>query len=341
MEGASATRLRFKGANTSSSRKPKRNAHPTKYTVTPAGFAPATLSDDDGGDNSHSARHQARDLEQERSEQYQQQQTDPWLNHLFDELANDDLSDYHWGQYEAEPQLFSYAASSNPTFQGNNNINTMSDEDYTSYMRRGMGRSRKEKEEKEWADWVTEQERIRYLEAKEEQKRKDERQRQKRQERRERERLEQQERQRDHDSPTNRLRKRTLVDKARQEYEQGWKMLIAEGDERPLSMDTIPWLPLDMTTESTSLPTSRLSLFDFLFFGTTADQKDVRRQLLRREQLKFHPDKFKQRFGARLAALDDETVTAGDARTRTGEREQILESVDRVARALNQVGEML
>jgi len=76
-------------------------------------------------------------------------------------------------------------------------------------------------------------------------------------------------------------------------------------------------------------------LFEFLFFGTHAGERDLRRQILRREQLKFHPDKFKQRFGARLPQ------TLEEAALMTGEREIILERVDRVAQALNEIGEMI
>ncbi|KAF8929164.1 hypothetical protein BGZ58_009124 [Dissophora ornata] len=387
MEGASATRLRYKGAEaqalslsftstfTFTPAQPQRafsvqvqvqvqvtlgleeapqtslqnaSSHSTKYTVTPAGFAPASLSDNDDKDNAHYAREaaylreQERDLEQERMEQG----GDPWLNHLFDELANDDPYDYHTTRFEQSDDYPPYSSSSSSRA----NINTMSDVDYTSYMRRGMGRSRQEREEKEWAFWVQEQERIKYLDAKEEQKRKDERQRQRRQERKERERLAAEadgkvkggaEFQGMEDTPANRLRKRALVGKARQAYEEGWRVLIEDG-KRPLSMDTIPWLPLSATSESDPSATAAfagVSLFEFLFFGTTADQLDVRKQVLRREQLKFHPDKFKQRFGARLPVQQDTDDGAGTGTT--GEREQILAMVDRVARALNEIGETI
>jgi hypothetical protein len=76
------------------------------------------------------------------------------------------------------------------------------------------------------------------------------------------------------------------------------------------------------------------AIFCILFFGTGADQQDVRKQLLRREQLKFHPDKFRQRFGTRLPRVEDGADAAG-------ERDRILEMVDRVARALNEVSELL
>jgi hypothetical protein len=207
-----------------------------------------------------------------------------------------------------------------------------------------MRRSRAEKEAQEWEDWVQEQERTRYQQAKKDQKQKDERSSQRRQERKERERLEREANKDVGDTPANQLWKQKSVEAARRAYEHGWQMLTLQrqqkASESPLSMDMIPWPPLGATSESTTLPssapssssTSELSLFDFLFHGTTTDQLDVRKRLLRREQLRFHPDKFKQRFGARMPT---ERTSNGD------ERERILAMVEKVARAFNEIGEAL
>ncbi|KAG0351199.1 hypothetical protein BGZ54_003381 [Gamsiella multidivaricata] len=142
------------------------------------------------------------------------------------------------------------------------------------------------------------------------------------------------------------VKKQAMVERARATYEQGRRMLM-EGDQAKamLKMETIPWPPLRGTSEfgpQTSKAAiefdarTGISLFDFLFAGTTKEQPDVRRQLLRREQLKFHPDKFQQRFGARLSAEDDGDALAGKKAT-AGKRGTILEMVGRVARALNEI----
>ncbi|KAK3821327.1 MAG: hypothetical protein J3Q66DRAFT_367044 [Benniella sp.] len=350
----------------SNSRSGRRDHHnskrqSSKYKITPAGYAPASLSNydylfdpDDYSIHSPEAVYlREQERERQRDEAYEQQeeeqQRDPWLRHLFDELANDDSSDYHSSLFE------SHAQSSFPHHSHTSHIEGLSDSDYTSYMRRGMRRSRAEKEAQEWEDWVQEQERTRHQQAKEDQKQKDERSRQRRQERKERERLEREANKvvgEYDDTPANQLWKQKSVEAARRAYEHGWQMLTLQRQEKasegPLSMDMIPWPPLGATSESTTLPssapssssstpgagasTSELSLFDFLFYGTTTDQLDVRKRLLRREQLRFHPDKFKQRFGARMPT---ERTPNG------GERERILAMVEKVARAFNEIGKAL
>ncbi|KAG0320498.1 hypothetical protein BGZ97_000063 [Linnemannia gamsii] len=303
-------------------------------------------------------------------QQLAEETEDPWLSHLFDESINDDPYEYHTSRF-ATPTPSSSGSGRRQWQQ--DNIQSMSDDAYTSYMRKGMGRSQAQKEAQEWADWVEEQERIKYKDARREQKRKDEEQSRRRQERRERERLDEEteasahagigSHQRDDDTPANRLRKRALIDQARRVYEQGWRALLSAEDGGQgattttrtvplLSMESIPWPPLYGTSESQSPDDAsdrtstvaatggQVSLFDFLFFGTTADQTDVRKQLLRREQLKFHPDKFKQRFGTRLPPASSET-SAAIVGIIPGERVRILEQVDKVARALNELGEML
>ncbi|KAF9906187.1 hypothetical protein EC991_000899 [Linnemannia zychae] len=349
----------------------------SKYKVTPAGFAPDSLDSycfDDNEDLETAYMIQlaremrADELEKQRVEE--EAANDPWLSHLFDEMANDDPYGYHSGR-------FSTQTSTPGSVRKQSKIQSLSDDAYTSYMRKGMGRSAAQKEFMEWAEWVEEQEQRKYKDARIEQKRRDEERSRRRQERRERERLDEEteanartgikSHQSIDDTPANRLRKRALVDQARRVYEEGWRALLVEDSQdittvsattiprmSLLSMGNIPWPPLHGSSESlevsdTPAADSVLSLFDFLFFGTTADQADVRKQLLRREQLKFHPDKFKQRFGARLPppqALNDTSSSSSSSSSAAavgivpGERERILEHVDKVARALNELGEM-
>ncbi|KAF9107267.1 hypothetical protein BGX29_006786 [Mortierella sp. GBA35] len=398
MENASATRLRFKGSATSSSKKRKHSDKQHSYLdTTPSSPSRSSRrswsrsrsrSPRRSSSKNRRARHKSRahsrsrsrspahrsqsqsqsQSKRSRSSKYKDQRAydmeqqqaeeagDPWLSHLFDELANDDPFEYHSSRFSTQRATGS---------RKHDKIQSLSDDAYTSYMRKGMGRSRSQREAQEWEEWVEEQERIKYKDARREQKRKDEERSRRRQERRERERLEEEteaaaragigSHQTIEDSPANRLRKRALVDQARRVYEQGWRALIFVEDCQGtttttqtlplplLTMDTIPWPPLSGTSESSADGSSAgsLSLFDFLFFGTTADQMDVRKQLLRREQLKFHPDKFKQRFGMRLPQATATTSAAGAAvGTVPGERERILEQVEKVARALNELGEM-
>ncbi|CAO3565464.1 unnamed protein product [Mortierella alpina] len=342
----SRTHHRHTSSNASPSR-PRRTS--SKYKVTPAGYAPDTYTDyvfDTASQYEQAAAfalEQERELEEIRQlgrEQEKRDCDDFWLRDRVDEL------DSHTSQFSGWDMPL--AGSSR-----DQHINAMPEDDYASYMRRGMGRSTQDREAQEWAEWVQEKERSRYREAKEEQRRKDERRSQRRQERKERERLEAEEEAAanagigshqadplERDSPANRLRKRVLVDTARREYESSWKILIE--DAKLVSMDTIAWPPLGTTSTAASLSSSSsssradgLSLFEFLFFGTDAAERDLRRQILRREQLKFHPDKFKQRFGARLPQPLEEVALM------TGEREMILERVDRVAQALNEIGELI
>ncbi|KAK3847033.1 MAG: hypothetical protein J3R72DRAFT_432950 [Linnemannia gamsii] len=347
----------------------------SKYKVIPAGYAPDSLSSycfDDGEDLERAyllkVAQDIRASEMEKLRAEEEAANDPWLSHLFDEMANDDPFEYHSSRFSAPTH-------SSGSGRKHDKIQSLSDDAYTSYMRKGMRRTPAQKEFMEWAEWAEEQERLKYKDAKMEQKRKDEERSRRRQEKRERERLDEDtaanaragvdSHQSIDDTPANRLRKRALVDQARRDYDQGWKALLVEDGQGSttttttlprlplLSMVNIPWPPLHGTSESPNVSDapatgSILSLFDFLFFGTTADQMDVRKQLLRREQLKFHPDKFKQRFGARLPAPPPAAEgnplpsysAAAAVRTASGERERILEHVDKVARALNELGEM-
>ncbi|KAG9321253.1 hypothetical protein KVV02_001449 [Mortierella alpina] len=351
----SRTHRRHDSSHTSSSRSRRT---PSKYKVTPAGYAPETYTDyvfDTAAQCEQAAAfalEQERDLEEIRQlgrEQEKRHLDDFWLRDRVDDL------EFHTSHFSGwDMPTAGRSPSSNPSASRNSreqHINAMPEDDYASYMRRGMGRSTQDREAQEWAEWVQEKEQNRYQEAKEEQRWKDEQKRQRRQKRKEREQLEAEEEAAAHagvgshqedilesDSLANRLRKRVLVDSARREYESRWKILTE--DTKFVSMDTIAWPPLGTTPtraslSSSSLRTDGLSLFEFLFFGTNAKERDLRKQILRREQLKFHPDKFRQRFGARLPRPFEEAALI------TGEREMILEKVDRVAQALNEIGEMI
>ncbi|KAF9180447.1 hypothetical protein BGZ50_006194, partial [Haplosporangium sp. Z 11] len=120
---------------------------------------------------------------------------------------------------------------------------------------KGMGLTPEEREEEEWRayvkaqgweEWVKEQERIRCLEAEQIQKQNDEIQRRARQELQKR--VEAWARafldpSLEDTSLTTPEQKQELVEKARMEYEEGWRKL--ENELMPVTMDTIPWLPLE------------------------------------------------------------------------------------------------
>ncbi|KAF9149838.1 hypothetical protein BG015_008350 [Linnemannia schmuckeri] len=363
------SRSRSSSPSSSSYRSQSQRNRSSKYKVTPAGYAPDSLDsycfdyDDVDLEAAYIRKLLQEQRERDMEQQLAEETEDPWLSHLFDESVNDDPYEYHSSRFSTQTPV----APRSRKRQQQDNIQSMSDDAYTSYMRKGMGRSQTQKEAQEWLEWVEEQERSKYKDARREQKQKDEERSRRRQERREKERLDQEteasaragigSHQREDDTPANQLRKRALVHQARKVYEQGWRALLSVEDSGqgatttalpPLSMENVPWPPLYGTSESlddVSDTTSKVSLFDFLFFGTTADQTDVRKQLLRREQLKFHPDKFKQRFGARLPpasteSFDMSTLSAVTVGMIPGERERILEQVDKVARALNELGEI-
>ncbi|KAF9095729.1 hypothetical protein BGX23_012762 [Mortierella sp. AD031] len=159
MENASATRLRFKGSATSSSKKrkhsdkqhsyldttpssPSRSSRrrSSKYKVTPAGYAPDSIDSycfDDGELEAAYLRkleqdQRAYDMEQQQAEEA----GDPWLSHLFDELANDDPFEYHSSRFSTQRATGS---------RKHDKIQSLSDDAYTSYMRKGMGRSRSQR----------------------------------------------------------------------------------------------------------------------------------------------------------------------------------------------------
>ncbi|KAG0037152.1 hypothetical protein BGZ82_003066 [Podila clonocystis] len=340
MEGASASRLRFKGSSSSSSSRKRKSESGSNTPSPPPRTAPAAYSDYFDNDS-----HEANEgrFREEQTQANDEQEQDPWLAHLFDELSNDDPLEYHSSRFESMYHNANRATGSGGHNSKYDHLNSLSDDRYADYMRQGMsGRSDRrstatQKEDKEWAEWVQDQERIKYHQERDRQREKDERGRQRRQERKEREKEEATSKN-SKDSATNVLLKKGAVDKARKEYEQGWSALM--DGKVPVSEDTISWPPSTASTASTasidsgsSTPTMattqpQVSLYEFLFLGTPAENTDIRRQLLRREQLKFHPDKFKQRFGTRLPM----NATS---------RQAILDRVERVAQELNEIGELL
>ncbi|KAG0260791.1 hypothetical protein BG011_001630 [Mortierella polycephala] len=251
---------------------------------------------------------------------------------------------------------------------------------------RGMGPTPEEREEEEWRayvkaqgweEWVKEQERIRCLEAEQVQKQNDESQRRARQE------LQKRVEAWAHafpdpslegTSPTTPEQKQELIERARMEYEEGWRKL--EDELVPVTMDTIPWLPLVPATSgsgSSSLsspsssssspsssppssspsspsgsttptvrvgttPASGLSLLEFLFHGTSPEEKDVRRNLLKKELDKFQPGNFIQRFGPRLKEQNE--VAAGEGKEPC-QSEDIIVMATKVAKALEGIMEQL
>ncbi|KAF9430582.1 hypothetical protein BGZ94_005916 [Podila epigama] len=291
--------------------------------------APSSSSFLDGADEEYERymrneacfRHEGENEEEQLRQQ--ESENDPWLSRLFEEFSNDNPQDYHSSRFESMYQSNDMERGGG---SGSNNeyLNSLSDEHYADYMRRGMS-STARKEHTEWIDWIKDQERIKRQQEKERQREKDERARQRRQEKRERERQQEATK-----SATHYLRKKAILEKARSDFAKNWKEVMDDKD-TPLTLETVPWpapfvTRLKPTTVETTT-TSDLTLDEFLFLGVAPeDDIQARRQILRREQLKFHPDKFLQRFGQRLPV--DPT-----------ERNAILDTLQMVAQALNRLGE--
>ena len=106
----------------------------------------------------------------------------------------------------------------------------------------------------------------------------------------------------------------------RSEYEMQWAAM-KRGETATLSVDSVPWPP----GVSLQQPPTLELLRGFYFAGYTGDAaeaKAFRKKALRREQLRWHPDKFTQSIAARLPANMQKVVLA-----RAMEVSQLLNSL--------------
>lgn len=109
-------------------------------------------------------------------------------------------------------------------------------------------------------------------------------------------------------------------------YEQKWSALDSWPADRPITYDDIPW-PISTSRSSlaaagtcslrsslpqqqhTELQIDSQQLRTLVFHG--ANGPAALKAALRKELMRWHPDKFGARFGARLLDADKEVILAG------------------------------
>lgn len=102
-------------------------------------------------------------------------------------------------------------------------------------------------------------------------------------------------------------------------YESRWKICSShEKPDKPFVFKDIPWPMFAVPSKTESLSAERISAF--LFEGVNGNEPKLRRERVREALLRWHPDKFEGKLGAKLDAK---------------EKERILEGVGIVARCLN------
>lgn len=101
----------------------------------------------------------------------------------------------------------------------------------------------------------------------------------------------------------------------RRRYEEGCSHVFSSDSSRPLCYKDIPWPSSTGTPEEMAAAALR---------GVDPSDKSAYRRFLRRQQALWHPDKFAQRCGTRLAEQD---------------RRQILDTVTALSQAFNRLAE--
>lgn len=197
---------------------------------------------------------------------------DAFQQRMFDEMAADEGGDY-WDNVYSVPRRW----------QSKSHLDDMSEHEYAKYMRRGMW----EKQHEEDIRAYKELEDRRRKEQREKDRLKEEIRRE--EARRERDRLN-----------VRKQRNNAKVVLSRNEYTDNWEQLIAS------SASSIPLLYGDFIWPTVARDGSFYpdDVHTFLTVGidTTADKL----AMLREARFRFHPDKFRQRFGKRISGSADE-----------------------------------
>lgn len=103
----------------------------------------------------------------------------------------------------------------------------------------------------------------------------------------------------------------------RAKYEARWHVFATAAKDKQVCFIDVPWLVDDIDQDKTELT-------DFVLYGAvTADEQ---RRRSRAELMRWHPDKFIAKFGARLLATD---------------RTRILDKVNTISQLLNSIGSSL
>jgi hypothetical protein len=105
-------------------------------------------------------------------------------------------------------------------------------------------------------------------------------------------------------------------------YETRWKRCTdAEVADQSLTFQDIPWPVFTVPSATENLTTERISVF--LLYGLDGEtETKTRKERIREALLRWHPDKFEGRMGAKLDTRD---------------RDKVLDGVGIVARCLNEL----
>lgn len=104
--------------------------------------------------------------------------------------------------------------------------------------------------------------------------------------------------------------------KRRTEYEVRYQKTLAEENGRTLGYDDVPWPSKG----------SMNSIIDVLFCDLGITCTTALKKYVRQQQVRWHPDKFRQRFGERLEE---------------GSKEKVLERVKQISQAINNRAETI
>ncbi|KAG9305553.1 hypothetical protein G9A89_003616 [Geosiphon pyriformis] len=190
---------------------------------------------------------------------------DLWLEHLFDQMIGDEGNDFYSNHFA------SHWESGGSVFYDSNGLQTMSEEEYAAYIRKGMY----EKKHKHKLNKQREQQEARHQKFKEKE--------------REKARifLEEQERnQRRKEKRT--LRRQMMMKEQREIYYTRWQNFDSNSQDI-IKAKNIPW-PIENVKEI-----SKGNLDEFLFSGI--ENRKQKRTILRQEQIRFHPDRWLKWLG--------------------------------------------
>ncbi|RHZ86721.1 hypothetical protein Glove_46g95 [Diversispora epigaea] len=208
---------------------------------------------------------------EEKHEKHEKHEN-PWVEHLFDIMAEDN-EDFSSMFYQEAINSSSSSINGSYTYERGSGINNMSEEEYANYIRKGMYEKQHEQE-------------LREQRMREEKLRKREKERQKRKaESRAKAEKEEKERERREKRYRNQLNQ-----ERRDEYFKKWNEFDIKGDSI-IKFQDIPWPIKDITK------LTRKNVEEFLLFGIN-DHLEIK-SLLRNEQIRFHPDRW-QRFIKRI-----------------------------------------
>jgi hypothetical protein len=216
-----------------------------------------------------------------------------WNERLFEAMMDDEGQDFHSSQFN------SYWQPTPDDSGRRSNVNMMTDEEYRQYIVNGIY-------ERTHAD-----------EIKAEKARQEKRKRDKEKKEKEQARMRAEEAKRDRErEATRKIRLLQKIGALRKQYQEQWKSFEeATTSTKKLHLKDIPW-------PFTGSELTKDAVKDFLLHDIpeSADQKKA----IRKELLRYHPDKFMQRVSSRI--VDNEK-----------ERESIEERINHLSSCLNDI----